>query len=208
MKLTTSIAVALATLTIPVAALAHFNLVEPVPSLKQDERGDPQKLGPCGGTTAFPGEPSGVVTPVKGGQNLHIKINETIFHPGHFRIALARTADKLPADPETETRDTDKGPYSVSAKIDGAPKPPVIADGLFVHTEKPATPNVFETDIKIPNVNCADCTLQVIQWMGNHGYNKDGGYTYHHCAALKITADPKMPADKLWATGLGPAAKK
>ena len=202
MKLTASLAVACGTLMIPVAAWSHFNLVEPPPSLMQDERGYPQKLGPCGGTSAFPGEPSGANTNVKGGQNLHIKINETIFHPGHFRVSLARTADKLPADPETATRDTDKGPYSVSAKIDAKPKPPVIVDGLFVHTERPATPNVFETDVKIPNVNCDNCTLQVIQWMGNHGYNKDGGYTYHHCATLKITADKKIPLDKVWSKGL------
>ncbi len=202
MRLTASVIVALGTLTIPMTAWSHFNLVEPVPTLMQDERGDPQKLGPCGGTTAIPGTPSGVITNVKGGQNLHIKINETIYHPGHFRIALVSTPDKLPPDPETVTRETEKGPYSVSAKIDPNPKPPVIADGLFVHNVRPATPNVWETDIKIPNVNCDNCTLQVIQWMAEHGFNKDGGYTYHHCAAVKITADPKQPLDKVWAKGL------
>ncbi len=203
MRFAASVVVALGTLTIPVAAWSHFNLMEPPTTLVQDERGDPQKMGPCGGTTAFPGMPSGVVTDVKGGQNLHIKIHETVFHPGHYRVALARTSDKLPADPETATRETEKGPYSVSAKIDANPKPPVIVDGLFVHTERPATDNFWEADVKIPNVNCDNCTLQVIQWMANHGFNRDGGYTYHHCAAVKITADRKLPVDKVWSKELG-----
>ena len=36
------------------------------------------------------------------------------------------------------------------------------------------------------------------QFMEDHAYNKDGGYTYHHCADVKITADPAKPIDKGW----------
>ena len=46
-------------------------------------------------------------------------------------------------------------------------------DGLWPHTAKTTTP-------------------------AEHGYNKDGGYIYHHCANLTITADPAKPADKHW----------
>lgn len=31
-------------------ALAHFKLLEPVPCLIENDLGDPQKAGPCGGT--------------------------------------------------------------------------------------------------------------------------------------------------------------
>jgi hypothetical protein len=34
--------------------------------------------------------------------------------------------------------------------------------------------------------------------MAEHGYNKDGGYIYHHCAVLRITADPAKPIDTRW----------
>jgi len=34
--------------------------------------------------------------------------------------------------------------------------------------------------------------------MEAHGLNKDGDYTYHHCADIKITADPSKPIDKMW----------
>jgi hypothetical protein len=75
----------------------------------------------------------------------------------------------------------------------------VLADGLFVHSERPtgqAPP--FETDVTLPNINCKKCTLQVVQWMAEHAYNNPGGYTYHHCAELEITADQTKPIDKGW----------
>lgn len=109
---------------------ARFELLEPSASLVQDRLGDPQKLAPCGGTSANPGTPTGSASQVRGGDMLHVKLRETIFHPGHYRIALARSQTELPPDPEVTTRDTPKGPWSVSAKITEA-KPPILADGLF-----------------------------------------------------------------------------
>jgi hypothetical protein len=38
----------------------------------------------------------------------------------------------------------------------------------------------------------------VIQFMADHGYNIPGGYAYHHCADLQITADPAKPISKGW----------
>jgi hypothetical protein len=67
-----------------------------------------------------------------GGEMLHIKIKETIYHPGYYRVALSvLDRSELPADPVAETREAPRGPISVSGKIDPAPKPPVLADGLF-----------------------------------------------------------------------------
>src|SRR5437762_719944 len=105
---------------------------------------------------------------------------------------------ELPPDPETTTRASPRGPLSVSAKIDPNPKPPVLADGLFVHTERPAPGSFHETDIRLPNINCEKCTLQIIFWMGEHALNRDGDYSYHHCANLKITANPALPIDTTW----------
>jgi len=176
---------------------AHFELLEPSASLVQDRLGDPQKLAPCGGTSANPGTPTNIVNPVRGGDMLHVKLRETIFHPGHYRIALARSQAELPPDPEVTTRDTPKGRWSVSAKIADA-KPPILADGLFAHTQKAAPDTFWETDVRVPNINCDNCILQLVQFMSEHGHNKDGDYSYHHCAVLKITANPALPVDKGW----------
>ena len=176
---------------------AHFKLLEPQGWLVEDDRGDPQKMAPCGGTSANAGMPSNVVNKIQGGQKLHIKIQETIYHPGHYRIALAvNSRAELPPDPEVTTRQTDRGPWSVSAVIQNPPRIPVLADGLFAHTTRPT--GFFETDIDIPNINCAKCTLQIIQFMAEHGLNRDGDYSYHHCADVQITADPAKPIDTRW----------
>jgi hypothetical protein len=182
---------------LPMQADAHFTLMEPASWLVQNRLGDPQKAAPCGGTSADPGTPTMTVTPVTGGSKLHIKVQETVFHPGHYRVALAMNSRaELPPDPETVTRDTEKGPWSVSAAIQNPVRPPVLADGLWPHTERPTAP--FETDIDLPNINCEKCTLQIIQFMAEHGRNRDGDFSYHHCADLKITADRSKPLDARW----------
>ena len=75
--------------------------------------------------------------------------------------------------------------------------PPVLVDGLWPHQAKTADP--FETDVTLPNINCKSCTLQVMQFMEQHGVNNPGQFSYHHCAVLKITADPKKAIDGGWA---------
>jgi hypothetical protein len=176
---------------------AHFRLLEPQSWLVENNLGDPQKLGPCGGTSADAGTPTNAINQVQGGQLLHIKLQETIFHPGHYRVALAvNSRSELPPDPQVTTRDTDKGPWSVSSAISSSPQIPVLADGLFVHTARQTTP--FETDVQLPNIRCEKCTLQIVEFMAEHGSNRDGGYFYHHCAVLAITPDPAKPIDTRW----------
>jgi len=206
------LAVAAALTVVPVSTSAHFRLLEPSPWLMEDALGNPQKLGPCGG------DPSGQndeiltneVTQVTGGSMLHIRIQETVFHSGHYRVALAvNSRNELPPDPLTFERYTDRGVYSVWAAIQSPPQIPVLADGLFRHypapgepaSARPETPMApWETDIELPNINCERCTLQVIQFMADHAYNQPGGYSYHHCADLQITADPSKPLSEGWTT--------
>ena len=176
---------------------AHFKLLQPASWLIEDDRGDPQKAGPCGGTNADYGKPSYAVTRATGGSTLHIKVQETVYHPGHYRVALAvNSPQELPLDPKATTEATPNGPRSVSAEIESPVMPPVLADGLFVHMERTQTP--FETDVTLPNINCKHCTLQVIQFMEQHAVNNPGMFTYHHCAMLEIVADAQKPIDTAW----------
>lgn len=196
----TTVAVA----SLSLAADAHFVLVQPAPMIVQNRVGDPQKIAPCGGvsanpargTAANPGVPSGATTEIKGGSNFHLLLQETVFHPGHYRVALARTAAALPPDPVVTTRDSERGPQSVSAVIQDPAVPPVLVDGLFVHTERPTA--LMEADIPIPNINCRACLLQVVEFMAEHGLNQDGDFSYHHCAVVNITSDPAKPLDARW----------
>jgi hypothetical protein len=209
LRLLFAVAVAVA-MALPADTSAHFKLLEPASWINEDQRGDPQKLGPCGGDPKIQNENlvTGAATKVTGGSKLHLKIQETIFHSGHYRVALAvKSRNELPPDPTTFEKYTDRGVYSVWAAIQSPPQIPVLADGLFQHYPKagepasavPKTPMApWETDIQLPNISCAKCTLQVIQFMADHPYNQPGGYSYHHCADLQLTADPSKPIDKGW----------
>jgi hypothetical protein len=183
--------------TAPVVAQAHFRLLQPTSWLIEGELGDPQKAGPCGGTNTDYGKPSGIVNQAVGGTLLHVKVQETVYHPGHYRVALAvNSPTELPLDPKATTMNTDQGLRSVSAEIESPVQVPVLADGLFVHAAKVATP--FETDVMLPNISCKRCTLQVAEFMEQHPVNNPGMFTYHHCAVMQITPDPSKPIDAAW----------
>jgi hypothetical protein len=179
------------TLSLAGTASAHFQLKAPLPSQANDESGG-KGPKPCG-----PDDASAVITPVTGGSMLELKIDETVYHPGHYRVALAlKSRDELdPAKPgglkEPDVLNAQgqviTSGNSVSAKIQSPVVFPVLADGILAHTA------AFSGDqtamIPIPNVNCDKCTLQVLEFMAQHGPD----YFYRHCADLKITADPAKP---------------
>jgi len=50
---------------LPVTADAHFTLVEPASWLMENRLGDPQKAGPCGGTSADAGMPTMTAGPMQ-----------------------------------------------------------------------------------------------------------------------------------------------
>src|SRR5690606_29571650 len=107
-------------------AQAHFYLEAPASWIEQDEMGDPQKIAPCGGTNADGGTRTGAVTEVTGGSMLRLAVRDTVFHPGHYRVALARRINLLPADPEVVMKETDRGPRSDYAIFDPVAKPPIL----------------------------------------------------------------------------------
>ena len=166
------------------SAEAHFILEAPASATEQNDLGDPQKAPPCGddGTAVYTGE----VTTYQPGETITITIDERVYHPGHYRVALALDdPSQLPDPPEGTPGATPCG----SAPIDPAPTFPVLADGMLVHTSPFDGAQSF--DITLPDdVTCEGCTLQVIQFMSDHALNVPGGCYYHHCATIAIEGDP------------------
>jgi hypothetical protein len=192
-------------LTLPFAhlAVAHFKMIEPESWIVESDLGDPQKAAPCGTSEKTSGTPTNKIGSVKGGTKLHLKIQETVYHPGYYRVALSvNSRAELPKDPDAVTAQGARGLQSVAGAISYPPRPPILADGLFMHVDNaPARGQrlaPWEADIDIPNINCAKCTMQVIQFMAAHGLNAEGDYSYHHCADLQITADPAKPMATGW----------
>jgi hypothetical protein len=190
------LALSVPVLFLAVPASAHFNLTMP-PSIAKSVEGG-KGAPPCGPDTAA----TGTITDATGGAALMLHIDETTGHPGFYRFALAMKAmSEFPLD--DVVRDSGGavlpilGPgMSATADYENPAKFPVIADHVFVHANNPvqsfpstAVPGV----VTLPNVNCDKCILQVDEFMAQHGSNGAAGYMYHHCAYLKITADPNKP---------------
>src|SRR5258706_12117364 len=133
---------ALGLITVPGLSQAHFRLLAPASWIVENQLGDPQKAAPCGGTNTDFGKPTYAVSDVRGGSQLHIKVQETVYHPGHYRVALAvNSPTSLPLDPKAQTMTNDKGTVmSVSGDIMTPVSPPVLADGLFQHSAKTDQP--------------------------------------------------------------------
>lgn len=164
----------------PQDAAAHFVLDEPSASLSQGVLGDPQKMPPCGDGAG--GTSTGAVTAYQTGQTITITVHETIFHAGHYRVALAvNDRSELPAEPIVTAGSTPCG----SAPIMDPPVFPVLADGALLHTAPLSGPQSFEVTLPA-GVTCDHCTLQVIEFMSNHPLNVPGGCFYHHCADISI----------------------
>ena len=72
---------------IPTLSQAHFRLLSPASWIVENQLGDPQKGAPCGGTNADFGKPTNAVTDARGGSQLHIKVQETVYHPGHSQLS-------------------------------------------------------------------------------------------------------------------------
>jgi hypothetical protein len=166
-------------------AAAHFKLVSPANVAVQASDGDPQKSEPCG-LEDGPYTPSSIVTELMTGSQVEIKIQETIYHPGHYRVLLAETMDDLPPDPAVTEGESECG----STEIDDTPEMPLLADGLLQHSS--AFSGQQTMNVRLPaGMQCESCVLQVVEFMSSH----DAPCYYHHCAMVKITDNPADPEE-------------
>ncbi|HEY4180658.1 MAG TPA: SCE4755 family polysaccharide monooxygenase-like protein [Kofleriaceae bacterium] len=173
-------------------AFAHFVLVQPWNFATQDISGDPQKTAPCGPSGAFTA--SNAVTEYQTGSMIDITINETVTHPGHYRVSLAQNVADLPSDPPVNNP-------GVCGSLDINPSPalPLLADGLLVHTSGFGAPQTVQVQLP-PGMTCTNCVLQVQEFMAQHG----APCFYHHCAMVTIKDAPL--ADPPHDGGMGSAA--
>ena len=182
------VALALATLTTllaPRMTAAHFVLHAPASWREQGTYGDPQKMGPCGDDDD-PASTTGVVTAFSPGETITITVDEAIYHPGHYRVALAvNDRIELPAEPAvTAGQYTDCG----SVPIQDPPQFPVLADGMLPHTQPFHDLQSFTVTLP-SDVTCDHCTLQVIEFMSDH----ESPCFYHHCADISVKAGATSP---------------
>ena len=146
-------------------ASAHIALTSPVP------RTVDQKAGPCGATGSTRGSK---VTAYRPGETITVEWDETVDHPGHYRIAFdddGNDSFQIPSRPD------DAFPQTLADQI---------ADRGGGH---------YKQQITLPNMSCTNCTLQLIQVMTTTvPYNS----FYFQCADLVLGDDAEPgpgPAD-------------
>ena len=132
-----AVLVALAVVLAPSVAAAHIQLTSPTP------RSPSQKDGPCGPLNPTRGTNVTVFEP---GATIEVRWNETINHPGHYRISFDLDGQDF-VFPPTATGSTEGMPNVVKDLIADR------AGGAYVET------------ITLPNMACENCTLQLIQVM-------------------------------------------
>ena len=190
----------------PVVAEAHFILLTPASWMSQDSSGLPEKVGPCGNEGG--GTATGTVTAFHPGDTISVTINEVIFHPGHYRVALAVSdRSEIPPEPKVTPRGGDP---CGSAAIQNPAIFPILADNLLPHTSPFTTAQTFTVTLPT-DVTCTKCTLQVLEFMSSHG----APCFYHHCADISIQAEavsttsttaPTVPPSSTTTTIAGPCS--
>lgn len=161
----------------PNLAAAHFILHAPESWSTQGLYGDPLHTSPCG--AADDDETTGLVTPFVAGKPMTITLEEAIWHPGHFRVALSvNDRSELPPPPPVTPDTTDCG----SVPIQDPPLFPVLADGVLQHSSA-LDPKTQSFEVTLPaDVTCEKCTLQVIAFISSHG----APCFEYHCADISI----------------------
>lgn len=156
---------AVATLAITLAAsaalaapaAAHIAMTSPAP------RGQNQKEGPCGLAGSTRGTNIATFAP---GATITVEWDETVDHSGHYRIAFDSDGDD---DFPNPFRADDAFPSTLVDHI-----PDMVGGGHY------------SQDITLPDIECDNCTLQLMQIM-----SETQPYTsfYYQCADLALVRD-------------------
>lgn len=143
---------------------------------------DNQKIGPCAA-----GAPTGIVTALTSGQDITVTWDEFIDHSGHFRVALDTTGTDAFVDPASETDMAVTG--NVVAYV------PDGGGSAFSHT------------FTLPDVECASCTLQIMQVMTDKlpWGPANGSDIYYWCSDISLTRESGTGGTPSTATGAGGA---
>jgi uncharacterized protein (TIGR03382 family) len=150
------------TALIALSASAHILMDDPRP------RNTSMKIGPCGDAA---NQRSTVnVTTYAPNDLVYVQWHETIAHPSHFRISF----DEDGTDDFLDPTGYEDFFNSASVLADDIPNEP---DGMY------------SVLITIPDVECTNCTIQVIQVMyDSPPYAVGGDDLYYQCADLIVTS--------------------
>ena len=161
-------------------AAAHIELLAPA------KRVSGLKTGPCGERDSVRGDD---VCELRPGATITVAWDETVDHPGHYRIAFDQDGDDDFFDPAS-FEDVSGGPG-------------VLLDGI-ADRDVGGDDRRYTQEITLPSVECDNCTLQVVQVMTDKAPYGDGNDLYYQCADIVLSESaPEVPAAGCTADGEG-----
>ena len=164
----TAVASMAVTLLVSQPAQGHIQLQFPI------QRTPSQKDGPCGAVGGVRGPDVSTFAP---GATITVQWNETVNHPGHYRIMFDDDGQDAFFEPDS--------PDDIRA-----PGGALLVDGIT-----DAQGGAYEQTITFPDIECDNCTLQVIQLMTDKAPYGDGNDLYYQCADITLApgGDPGNP---------------
>lgn len=155
----------LACVLVPSVAAAHITLTYP------PARTPEQKQRHCGLAGSTRGSN---VTTLEPGSTITVRWRETVDHPGHYRISFDTDGEDF-LIPPTDTESTEG--------LD----PTVIADLIpDVGGPIPSGGRPYSFQITLPDVECDNCTLQLIQMMTESAVYDPDVDIYFQCADITL----------------------
>jgi MYXO-CTERM domain-containing protein len=196
MKNTYIFGFSLLTLVTSASASAHVEMLTPTPRLAGQAGGNQIKEKPCGQDVNM--RTTDKVTTFKPGQTIEIKMKEYVPHPGYYAVGF---------DPEGD----DSLPFPLAEELANSSKdnPMSLVNGTTILGVRADTPDCNKEpdqtctlSITLPNMQCENCTLQLIQFMTDKSIAQ--AY-YYQCADIKLAGDP-APAGGAGGGGAGGAS--
>ena len=172
----------LSMLTLAGTASGHVDLTYPPARLLGSANGNQLKEAPCGQNANMR---SANVTTFTPGQMVDIKIEEYVDHTGYYAVSFDNDGDNDFPYPRANSNDVDP------ATDDPMTAMPIGDKVLGYHFDEAMNcydqPNRECTiKVQIPNVNCQNCTLQVVQFMYDKTNQGGDDEHYYQCADITI----------------------
>ncbi|MEM9193589.1 MAG: SCE4755 family polysaccharide monooxygenase-like protein [Myxococcota bacterium] len=162
---------------------AHLELTNPPARYARNQ----QKNPPCGMADGPRGDNLTVYEP---GETIEVVWEEFVNHPGHFRIAFDEDGSDDFVDP----------PCMENCESRTNPTMPVFeyysnSNVLLDNIEDNPSGGIYRATVTLPNVQCENCTLQVIQVMyDKRPISYPGNDLYYQCANIALRGEVMQDA--------------
>ena len=154
---------------------------------------DGLKKSPCGMTGGTRGTH---IYKYKPGATVNVSLVETIPHPGYFRISFDQDGDdgfKIPSGTDGTNGDCAGDTKCGPGKADYCNSDTVLIDNLEPHAAgQLLATHKYTFSVTFPNVECDNCTLQIIQVMNDLNFHTDPYPTddiYYQCIDIVLSKD-------------------